>query len=80
MLQVLAQNVVSFFAGKKAFRGLLIAKGDGIYSMVQNFAEFKHFEGIEPQRLMDSKLAIKAMTSDTKLMKIFYYESITKVA
>ena len=47
--------------------------------MVQNFAEFKHFEGIAPQRLMESKLAIKAMTSDTKLMKIFYYESITKV-
>ena len=68
-----------FIIGSKAFKGILIPKSDGIYSVVQNFAEFNRHRDMAPQRVIDSQHAIKAMTSDTGLMKIFYYESVSKV-
>ena len=67
------------FSGHDAFSGILIPKADGIYSMVQNFAEFDPPTSIKPQQVMESQHPIRALTSDTRLMKIFYYESVTKV-
>lgn len=67
----------------KQFTGLLLPKGDGIYTMTTNFIEYKSKSlrsRPEPQNVLNVSLPVKAVASDVRTMKIYFYEYSTNVS
>ncbi|XP_052803528.1 low-density lipoprotein receptor-related protein 1-like [Mya arenaria] len=70
------------FCGADIFNGLLFAKGDGIYTVKTNFMEYKSRElwrQLAPKRLVHSYHKIKALASNVRQMRIYFYESGAKI-
>ncbi|KAL4228575.1 hypothetical protein ACF0H5_011625 [Mactra antiquata] len=64
------------YCRSKSFYGLLIPKADGIFTIKPNFMEYKtdKYPKITPTSVVDSSISIRAVATDTRGQKIFYYE------
>lgn len=66
----------------RKFNGLLVAKGDGIHTMKNNFIEYKsriRKSNTESKQILRSNYPVKAVTSNVKTGKIFFYETSQNV-
>ena len=67
----------------RAFTGLLFPKADGIYTIKPNFIErgpLSMLSEPKPRKLLSTMYPVKAIASDVRRMKIFFYEYETNVS
>ncbi|XP_060586815.1 low-density lipoprotein receptor-related protein 6-like [Ruditapes philippinarum] len=75
-------EVIDRHCSESDFSGLLFPKGDGIYTIKPNFIERgprSTLSQAKPVKILSTKFPVKAVASDVRKMKIFFYEYSTNV-